>query len=201
MCASLYSCPLRPLKIFERSHQYFGFHGHQAFRRLTIKKLHVGKRWPIATKIYLHICTHAHFHLWKYSNERHSFWEFMGVFLTVEKDQLRSNQSSPKNVCGHLSWRDNWSQFSDIKHWQLWHRLACLPQVAEGPGGLKVWDEPWKSAGGVRSLAQLASAQPTAARGGPAACSCALTSTKWTRSCPPYLGPGLQNAQSCHPLQ
>lgn len=81
----------------------------------------------------------------------------------------------------------------------------CVLQVAVCWSGVEVGDEPWRGAR-VQSLAERAVTQPAAAgeaiaQGGPTACSWALTSTKWTCSSPLHLGPGLQNAQSCHPIQ
>lgn len=75
--------------------------------------------------------------------------------------------------------------------WPLrWH--VCVLQVAACRSGVEAGDEPWRRAGG-QSLAGPVASQPAAAgeavaQGGPAACSWALTSTKWTRSSPLHLG-------------
>lgn len=82
----------------------------------------------------------------------------------------------------------------------------CILQVAVCRSRVEVRYSQWRAAGdqllAERAVAQPASAAGEAvAQGGPAACSWVLTSTKWFRSSPLYLGPGLQNAQSCHPIQ
>lgn len=69
----------------------------------------------------------------------------------------------------------------------LWHWHVCALQVAACRSGVELWNEPWRGAGG-QPLAEPPAEGEAVAQGGPAACSWALTSTKWTRSSPLHLG-------------